>query len=327
MQIINLNPLNFNLGGFFMSSGTDPPVYVAFEVFDDNLEKFRDDKTLSECVRDWLNLQFDSLPFVLSPLHKPKGSKEHIHGIIELSPYQPITFNKFADTFKVFNLPRPEICNNVCSMELYLTHDTPQSRIDEKQKFTVAERATMIFANGYKLHKQTARDKADDISLVVNYISDKLYDYINEHIYFDIDDLYSLVKSPKFYNGLETSLPVDLVISKGKNEVKTHFRFYLQLASDLKHKMSKNPVCTEKEFFCDSVISNFLSGKQDFMLQRLHYACWSNFPKYRDLLSKNGFSHSSYGHNLRFAVSYFKSYDNDMTVIYNIFLDVINNSK
>lgn len=306
-----------------MTSGTDPPIYVCFEVFDDNLEKFREYKTLSETVRDWLNLQFDNLPFVISPLHTPNTGKAHIHGIIELSPFQSVTYDVFSKTFKAFNLPRPELCNNVVSAELYLTHDTPQSRIDDKQRFSVAERQTMIFANGYKLHKQTARDKADDISIVINYVSSNLYDYIKKHIYFDIDDLYSLVSKPDFYSDLDTCLPFDLVVSKGKHEVKSNFRFYLQIGSDIRKKSIEKPLPSEKENFCHFVISNAVMSKDDKLLRSLHYALWCNFSQYRSLMAKNGSSHASYGSNLRMAVNYFKNNDDDMNIVYNIFFEIL----
>jgi len=307
-----------------MTSGTDPPIYVGFVVFDDNLSKFREvDMSLALTVEKWLKLQFDSLPFVISPLHTPKSGKSHIHGIIELSPFQPIDFISLSKTFKAFELPRPELINNIFSAENYLTHDTPQSRIEDKQIFTLAEKQTMIFANGYKMHKQTARSKADDISLVVSYITENLYIYIKSNPYFDIDDLYCQVRCPEFYNTLETSLPFDLVVSKGKNEIRTHYRFYLQIGSELKKKSVEKPLCSEMEKFMHLIISNALAEKDDKILHHIHYSIWCNMRQYRELLAHNGNSHALYARNLRLAVNYFKNNENDLKQLYRLFIDVI----
>lgn len=306
-----------------MTSGTDPPIFICFEVFDDNLSESRGDNTLSECVTDWLNTMFPDMPFVLSPLHKPTTGKIHIHGIAELCACLPYTFIQFSDTFKAYNLPRPELCNSVCGAELYLTHDSTQSRIDYKQTFTVAERQTMVFANGYKLHKQTARDKADSISVVVSYVSDKLYSYIRDNPFCDTDDLFNLVRSPVFYSDLISDLPFDTIVSKGKNEVKVHSRFYMQLVSDIKRKYGDKPEISEYEFFCDSIVSNCVQQSDNSTLQRIHYNIWVNYKPYRVMLANNAGGHYNYARNLRLAINYFKSNKTHMEKIYQFFLEII----
>lgn len=305
-----------------MTSGRDPPIYICFECFDDNLQQF-DVVALAERVSQWLLKMFPELPFVISPLHKPTNSKAHVHGIAEISDRLPYTVKQFFDTFKAYKLPLPQICDSICGAELYLTHDSVQSRIDEKQTFTVAERQTMIFQNGYKLHKQTARDKADSVSVVVSYVSDKIYDYIRDNPFCDTDDLFCLVKTPEFYFELVSELPFSSIVSKGKNEVKVHSRFYMQIAADIKKKYGDKPVTSEYEYFCDSVISNSLKENDVACLRQIHYNIWVNFSPYRQLLANNSCHHNNYARNLRLAVNYFKSNNEHMERIYKFFLEII----
>lgn len=309
-----------------MTSGTDPPFYICFEVFDDNLQKFRDNKSLAQCVYDWLLIQYPHLPFVLSPLHTPENSKSHIHGIAEIHPVSGITFNDFSALFKAYDLPRPELCNNVISFELYLTHDTAQSRKEDKQRFSVADRQSMLYANGYKLHKQTARDKADSVSMVVMYVSDKLHQTLGDNPFLDIDDLYSLVADPDFYSDLISDLPFDLIVSKGKNELKVHYRWYTDIASAKRKKHGSKPCYNQQETFCLSIIQDCCDCGDMRLLRNIHYALWANFDPYRILLSNNGGGHNDFVKNLILAVNYFKSNNKHMQIVYNTFFELIKNN-
>lgn len=306
-----------------MSSGTDPPIYVTGVIFDDNLSKFRDELTLAQCVEKWLDTMFTDIPFVISPLHKPTNGKVHIHCILQLSPYQPLTYNDISATFKAYDLPRPELVRDIFGAELYLTHDTPQSRIAEKQIFTAKERAEMIFAKGYKLHKQTARDKADDISLVVSYICERLKAAVCSDNSYSTLDLYELIEKPDFYSDLESSLPYPLIVSKARNELRVHYRFYMQITKDFKNRAASHLATTEEEYFCDSLISDLVANSDINGIRILHYSCYAQFPKYKALLAKNSYGHYEFARNLRLAVNYFKSFPPDMKKLYSIFYEYV----
>lgn len=307
-----------------MSSGTDPPIYVTGVIFDDNLSKFRDDLTLAECVSKWLDTMFSDVPFVISPLHKPTKGKEHIHCILELSPYQPLTYNDISATFKAYDLPRPELVRDIFGAELYLTHDTPQSRIAEKQIFTVKERAEMIFSKGYKLHKMTARDKADDISIVVSYICERLKQAVCSDNSYSTLDLYELIENPDFYCDLESALPFPLIVSKARNELRVHYRFYMQITKDFNARTATSNINNiEEEFFCNTVLNDFATSNRFDDIRNLHFACYANFPKYKKLVSSNQSYKCSFYSCLLTAITAFKGYSPYMKRLYSIFYSYV----
>ena len=118
-------------------------------------------------------------------------------------------------------------------------------------------------------------------------------------------------------------MPFDLIVSKGKNELKVHYRWYTEIASCKRKKHGEKPSASQFDRFCDGVITDCVANGQDDVLRRIHYSLWGNFPPYRSFLEKHLSGHFSFGRNLRLAVNYFKNQPNDIEFIYRLFFEVV----
>ena len=119
--------------------------FITIEIFEDNLTTYKGD-TLSERVADWLRTSVLSRePVVLSPLHIPDdGRKPHVHIIVDVTNFEHREIDWFKAFCKSYKLPRPENVRNIYCMELYLTHDTAQAMLEEKQTFSSSNIACAV---------------------------------------------------------------------------------------------------------------------------------------------------------------------------------------
>ena len=213
----------------------NPSRFITIEIFEDNLTSFKGD-TLSERVTDWLSTSVISRePVVISPLHTPDdGRKPHVHIVVDVTNFEHRSLDWFQGFCKSYSLPRPENVRNIYCMELYLTHDTAQARLEEKQTFSPAERDTMLFINGYTMHEQTDRAKREELSVVIAMISERIEDAIDNGVSSDNRSLSRMLRDPAFYSEIECAMPFDVLKAKARNELKTHWRYYQEYASDYK---------------------------------------------------------------------------------------------
>ena len=248
----------------------NPPKFYTFEVTSTNLLDYGDSiidratKWLQDCI-------LSDCPAVISPLHTPEnGSKPHVHIIVDVtnSDYRDNSLDWFVGLSKKYDLPRCEIVKNVYSMELYLTHDTLQAQKDEKQRFTPAERETMVFLNGYSMHELTDKGGRAEVSKVISYISIKLLDLIDAGLPCNTRALTKAVRDPAFYDELDCSLSAVEIIGKGLHEIKTNFRYYMQYVADSKDdKQAAEFVELENQRAKDmQAFKNDKSAMADYML-------------------------------------------------------------
>lgn len=222
-----------------MSKARYPPRFITGECFTDNLTQYGD--TIPERLTNWLaSSVISSEPVVISPLHTPDdGRKPHCHFIIDVTNCENRALPWFEGLFKSVSLPRPENVRNIISMELYLTHDTAQARKEDKQTFTPDERDTMVFLNGYAMHELTDRASREETTKLIGIISQKIEDYLENGGDLNTRAMARLLRNPDFYIDIDTPLCFDLLVAKARNELKVHYRYYLQYLEDVKNEQSR----------------------------------------------------------------------------------------
>lgn len=236
------------------------PRFVTFEVFEDNLDKY-DGNTLLDKFYNWFKQSLIcDCPLVTSPLHTPDNAKSHIHCIVDVTNTDKIRdFDYFTGYLKSLDFPRPEIVRNIYQMELYLTHDTVQSKLDNKQSFSADERATMRFYNDYALHVMTARHKAEQLSLLIAQISEYIEDYIYNNGVSDIFSISQELRKPEFYSSIDTNFNFDFVKAKARSEFKVHYRYYMSYAdccADMAERKKNQQIIAEQKQARDDLLSD-----------------------------------------------------------------------
>lgn len=290
-----------------MARSRNPPRFITGECFTDNLLHFGDNP--SERVTNWLAQSVISeLPYVISPLHTPNdGRKPHVHFILDVSNAEHRDLTWYKGLFKSVQLPFPEDVRNIFSMEHYLTHDTAQSRKEEKETFTSEQRDTMVYGNGYAMHELTDRSSREETTKYIGLISCKIEDYIDNGGKADNRSLARMLRDPDFYCDINVTMPLDMMIAKAKNELKTHYRYYLEYAKDYhsekqmtevknleeKQAAARAELRKDNRDFC-TWLCGILDGISDNDIHHIFYDLYGNDREFRAKVKEIGMSNLEY---------------------------------
>lgn len=272
-----------------------PPKAYALLVYEENYK-----------LEDIINtLNPFKIPYVISPLHIPKDRKPHYHIILDNTAVT-MPDSVISTICAILNTPNYsyQTVRNIRSAELYLRHETADSA--HKQQFTKNELVTC--GNGYELHKATYQGSRDEKSELICNIADKLVEVCSSVANLTLKDLWDMVKDSSFYENIETDLPFKKCVSIALNEIRVHYRFYLQFSeiTNTAYEKAQNTLdkqeCADVKHTLLKYIQDTIENFDDSTLGIILYDIYDNNRNYRQSIKDcGGFNGSARSVLLRFA--------------------------